>query len=124
MTAATTAGAASHGAVEWHAIDWQKAHQTVRRLQARIVKATQAGRWGKVKALQRLLTRGETALLTERWKGLSCMKGNFHVQFLGEELAVTSSPYPAAGWATAGSTRKPTALPPLRTGRAGAEFRC
>ena len=29
----------------------------MRRLQARIVKATQAGRWGKVKALQRLLTR-------------------------------------------------------------------
>ena len=28
----------------------------MRRLQARIVKATQAGRWGKVKALQRLLT--------------------------------------------------------------------
>ena len=28
----------------------------VRRLQARIVKATQEGRWGKVKALQRLLT--------------------------------------------------------------------
>ena len=33
------------------------------------------------------------------------MKGNFHVQFLGEGMAVTSSPYPAAGWATAGSTR-------------------
>ncbi len=43
--------------VDWHAIDWQAAHQNVRRLQARIVKATQAGRWGKVKALQRLLTR-------------------------------------------------------------------
>jgi hypothetical protein len=28
----------------------------VRRLQARIVKATQEGRWNKVKALQRLLT--------------------------------------------------------------------
>ena len=31
--------------------------EIVSRLQARIVKATQAGRWGKVKALQRLLTR-------------------------------------------------------------------
>jgi RNA-directed DNA polymerase len=56
MTAASSAGAASHGGVDWHAIDWPKAHQTVRRLQARIVKATQAGRWGKVQALQRLLT--------------------------------------------------------------------
>jgi RNA-directed DNA polymerase len=48
--------ATSHGEVDWHAIHWQKANQNVRRLQARIVKATQEGRWGKVKALQRLLT--------------------------------------------------------------------
>jgi len=51
-----TAGASFHGVTDWSDIDWQKAHQTVRRLQARIVKATQEGRWGKVKALQRLLT--------------------------------------------------------------------
>lgn len=57
MTAASTAGAASRELVDWHAIDWQHAHQNVRRLQARIVKATQAGRWGKVRALQRLLIR-------------------------------------------------------------------
>ncbi len=50
------AGAASHELVQWHTIDWQDVHQNVRRLQARIVKATQEGRWGKVKALQRLLT--------------------------------------------------------------------
>jgi RNA-directed DNA polymerase len=56
MTAAIAAGAASHDSGDWHAIDWLKAHTIVRRLQARIVKATQAGRWGKVKALQRLLT--------------------------------------------------------------------
>ena len=41
MTAATTAGAASHDLVDWHTINWPKAHQNVRRLQARIVKATQ-----------------------------------------------------------------------------------
>jgi len=45
--AETVAGAASHETVDWHAIDWQKAHRNVRRLQARIVKATQEGRWGK-----------------------------------------------------------------------------
>jgi RNA-directed DNA polymerase len=56
MTAAQPAGAASHGGDAWHAIDWQNAHYTVRRLQARIVKATQEGRRAKVKALQRLLT--------------------------------------------------------------------
>ena len=56
-----TAGAAFHVEVGWHAIDWQKAHENVRRLQARIVKATQEGRWGKVKALQRLLTHSFSA---------------------------------------------------------------
>lgn len=48
--------ATSHREVDWHAINWSKANRNVRRLQARIVKATQEGRWGKVKALQHLLT--------------------------------------------------------------------
>jgi RNA-directed DNA polymerase len=56
MTAATTAGAASHATVDWHQIDWEQVHRNVRRLQARIVKATQDGKRGKVRALQRLLT--------------------------------------------------------------------
>jgi RNA-directed DNA polymerase len=56
MTADRTAGAASR-----ETVDWQHAHRIVRRLQARIVKARQAGRWGKVKALQRLLTRSLSA---------------------------------------------------------------
>src|SRR5260370_17968155 len=55
-SACAPSGAASNPGVDWHAINWQKAHEEVRRLQARIVKATQDGRWGKVKALQRLLT--------------------------------------------------------------------
>lgn len=50
------AGAVSHMTMDWHAIDWQKVHHNVRRLQARIVKATADGKWGKVNALQRLLT--------------------------------------------------------------------
>jgi RNA-directed DNA polymerase len=61
MTAALTAGAVSHAEVEWQALDWPKLHRTVRRLQARIVKAVQAGRWGKVKALQHLLTHSFAA---------------------------------------------------------------
>ncbi len=57
MTAAATpAGAVPRDTIGWHDIDWRAVNQVVRRLQARIVKATQAGRWGKVKALQRLLT--------------------------------------------------------------------
>jgi len=40
----------------WSSIDWDRCRHRVRRLQARIVKATQGGRWGKVRALQWLLT--------------------------------------------------------------------
>src|SRR5437763_15653811 len=54
--AGTDAGAVSHEEMDWDSINWNAAHQNVRRLQMRIVKATKAGRWGKVKALQRLLT--------------------------------------------------------------------
>jgi RNA-directed DNA polymerase len=46
-----------HGKVNWNATDWRTVKRNVRRLQVRIVKATQEGRWGEVKALQRLLTR-------------------------------------------------------------------
>lgn len=49
-------GATTDRAPNWHQINWRKAERTVRRLQARIAQATQARRWGKVKALQRLLT--------------------------------------------------------------------
>lgn len=56
MTVMTMTGAASGGEVAWHDIDWAKAHQTARRLQMRIAKAAREGRWGKVKALQWLLT--------------------------------------------------------------------
>jgi hypothetical protein len=48
--------AASGPATQWEQIDWTRCEQKVRRLQARIVKATQEGRHGKVKALHWLLT--------------------------------------------------------------------
>src|SRR5260370_27152814 len=56
MTVVTQAGALSRSVPNWQAIDWPSARCSVRRLQARIVKATQAKRWGKVSALQHLLT--------------------------------------------------------------------
>lgn len=49
-------GAASHGTADWNQIDWHKVRKSVRRLQVRIAKAVKEGRWGRVKALQRLLT--------------------------------------------------------------------
>lgn len=48
--------ASSGPAPQWEQIDWAYCERHVRRLQARLVKATREGRWGKVKALQWLLT--------------------------------------------------------------------
>ena len=56
MTTAQAVGAVSREAAEWYAINWQAIHCNVRRLQVRIVQATKANRWGRVRALQRLLT--------------------------------------------------------------------
>jgi len=56
MTMAKAIGAVSREAAEWYAIDWPTTNRNVRRLQVRIVQATKEGRWGKVRALQRLLT--------------------------------------------------------------------
>ena len=54
--AATPCGAAPDHAIDWHSTNWKKVYRTVRRLQARIVKAVAEGRWNKVKALVYLLT--------------------------------------------------------------------
>src|SRR5882724_11000606 len=49
-------GATTDIPTAWHQINWRQAERNVHRLQIRIAQATQAGKWGKVKALQRLLT--------------------------------------------------------------------
>ena len=81
MTTAQAVGAVSREAAEWYAIDWQTINRHVRRLQVRIAQATKERRWGKVRALQRLLTIETASLFERRLKGLSRMKGNFHVRF-------------------------------------------
>ncbi|CAE6848373.1 group II intron reverse transcriptase/maturase [Paraburkholderia domus] len=55
MNGQSTCALADQG-LPWDSIDWHAAHAAVKRMQARIVKATQDGRWNRVKALQRLLT--------------------------------------------------------------------
>ncbi|WP_316679522.1 reverse transcriptase N-terminal domain-containing protein [Ralstonia chuxiongensis] len=44
-------------------MNWDQVAQEVTRLQVRIAKATKVGRWNKVKALQRLLTRSRSGKL-------------------------------------------------------------
>ncbi|WP_042292181.1 group II intron reverse transcriptase/maturase, partial [Paraburkholderia mimosarum] len=51
------AGAPSRPTHMWLQADWPRIKDEVKRLQARIATATKEGRWGKVSAVQRLLTR-------------------------------------------------------------------
>jgi RNA-directed DNA polymerase len=55
--------APSHGPDDWHAIDWRRVERNVKGMQIRIAKATREGKWRKVKALQRMLTRTLSARL-------------------------------------------------------------
>src|SRR5450755_4524148 len=62
-TVLPTFGASSTFSI-WDAIDWRPIIiEGVQRLQMRIAKATREGRWGKVKALQWLLTHSSSAKL-------------------------------------------------------------
>lgn len=57
---AIDAGAPSHPERMWLQADWARIKEEVKRLQVRIAKATKECRWGKVKALQHLLTRSHS----------------------------------------------------------------
>ena len=57
---ASSSGAPVPSEWAWLQADWDHITTQVNRLQVRIAKATQAGRWGKVKALQRLLSRSHS----------------------------------------------------------------
>ena len=61
MNAEQSACAPSGKTNQWEQLNWTQYGCQVRRLQARIVKATREGRWGKVKALQWLLTHSFAA---------------------------------------------------------------
>lgn len=54
----------------WKTINWKQAEEYVKRLQLRIVKATQQGKWRLVRRLQYLITRSFYA------KALAVKKGN------------------------------------------------
>ena len=78
MEVALTTGASLREAIIWPKIDWSKAYRTVRRLQVRIVKAIQAGKKAKVRALQNILARSLSAKAFFRqassWAASSALK--------------------------------------------------
>jgi RNA-directed DNA polymerase len=47
----------------WDAVEWRAVESNVRRLQMRIVKAVQVGKWNRVRALQHLLTHSVSGKL-------------------------------------------------------------
>ena len=80
MTTENSVGAASDTKVNRPTIDWRQVHRNVRRLQMRIVKATQ--------------NCGEAASQEGRWKGLSGLSLKIHEPFSGEGVTVMPPPYP------------------------------
>jgi RNA-directed DNA polymerase len=59
----TDVSALSHAPRHWHAVSWRQVERNVKGMQTRIAKATREGKWRKVKALQRMLTRTLSAKL-------------------------------------------------------------
>lgn len=63
MTPAKLHGGASSPSANWSSIDWKQVKHDVLRLQMRIAKSARKKRWGRVQALQRILTRSHQAKL-------------------------------------------------------------
>jgi len=63
MQMTAQAGAPIDDARKWASVDWDHARREVRRLQMRIAKAVQEHRWGKVRALQHLVSHSFYAKL-------------------------------------------------------------
>jgi RNA-directed DNA polymerase len=100
MQSPRMACASSGEPLAWNRIDWDKYQRNVEKLQARIVKATREGRWGKVKSLQWLLTHSrsgkafETGLHSEsEWKA----KTSWHSDDDGPRHAGFTSAGPRPG---------------------------
>ena len=111
MTAGQLTGALStrDAANAWKTIDWAQAEKQVYRLQMRIAKAVKAERWGKVRALQRLLTTSYTAKLLAI-KRVTENKGSRTAGMDGETWRSSSSKFQA----TAKLSRRGYKPQPLR----------
>lgn len=93
------AGASSRPDAMWLVSDWTRIESEMRRLQVRIAKATKEGRWGKVQALQRLLTRSYSGKML----AVKRVKENRGKRTPGVDGKIWSSPQPnRRGWICCG----------------------
>ena len=78
----------------WTSIDWNKAEETVKKLQARIVKAQKEGKYGKVKALQWTLTHSfyAKALAVKRVTSTVAQKLRGWTKHYGQHLKENTEP--------------------------------
>jgi hypothetical protein len=77
--------ASSHPKLNWSSINWNKVKKKVQELQMRIAKAVRR-------------TTGSSLCRGWLLKGLSCVMGNYHAQFLGGLGAAMSPGYPVFGF--------------------------
>jgi RNA-directed DNA polymerase len=80
--------AASGCMVQWESIDFARCNQSIRRLQARIVKAQREGKRGKVKALQWILTHSFSA----KAMAVKRVTGNQGAKTAGVDREIWKSP--------------------------------
>jgi hypothetical protein len=107
MKAEQSAGAASDVSGHWREVDWRSVTGAVRRLQVCIVKAVETGRWGKVKALQRLLTTSRSGKLLAAFRALedqglieSLSEERSFFKLTGEGYAIADELEEFASWNT------------------------
>ncbi len=108
----------------WDQNDWDRCGWLVRRLPARIVKATREGRWGKVQALPRWLTHSFSGNGREPGDGRTVVKG----WSCSRRALPRLEPYAPKGSSTVprgGGGRKAILLPekPQRVAQSSADVR-
>lgn len=99
----------------WRAIDWQRAYAHVKKLQTRIAKAQRAGRRGRVKSLQWLLTHSLYARLVAVMK--AGRRGDGNISGADGGLWRDESAKASAALSLSRRNYHPMPLRPVRTGR-------
>ena len=97
---------------DWHAIDWRRVEDDVRRLRQRIFTASKAGDLARVRQLQKLMLRSRANTLLSVRRVTERNAGRLTAGVDGE---VVLTPEAKASWPTGSSTR-PSRSRPCRSG--------